>query len=245
MPILEEFFLNNKVVFLAGDAEGHTVTLARAFIEAGARVFIMAPKQETVEESMSAASVLKGNALGFIGDPSDVCSIVKAKQAVSIWGPIDILVNNTRFGLNKTFTDTTDEEWDQLIDLNLGSARLLSRIIGREMLSNRRGKIIHIISGLSERGLWNSSAFSATQGAIMQLTRSLALEWARFNIQVNAIGIGWATNERDLLINKYIPLKRGIDVEEVCSLALFLASDSNTFISGSPIYIDGGLMAHP
>ena len=246
MPILEEFFLNDKVVFIAGDGGGHTVDLARAFAEAGAKIFIMSPRQDTVENSMIAVSALKGEALGLIGDPSDADSIVKAKEALlPIWGCIDVLVNNTRFGLNKRFIETTDENWSHLIDLNLGSARLLSRLIGTEMLRNRRGKIIHIISGLSERGLWNSAAFSASQGAIMQLMRSLALEWARFNIQVNAIGIGWTTSGKDLLINKYIPLKRGIDVKEICSLAVFLASNSNTFISGSPIYIDGGLMAHP
>jgi NAD(P)-dependent dehydrogenase (short-subunit alcohol dehydrogenase family) len=246
MPILEEFFLNDKVVFLAGNGEGHTVDLARAFAEAGAKIFIMAPNQDTVENSMIAISEFNGDSLGLIGDPSDPHSILKAKEALlPIWGRIDVLINNTRFGLNKEFINTTDESWNQLIDINLGSARLLSRLIGTEMLQNRRGKIIHIISGLAERGLWNSTAFSASQGAIMQLTRSLALEWARFNIQVNAIGIGWATSEKDELMNNYIPLKRGINVEEVCSLALFLASDSNAFISGSPIYIDGGLMSHP
>jgi len=246
MPILEEFFLTDKVVFIAGDGDGHTVDLARSFAEAGAKVFIMAPKYDTVEKSMIAVSELKGDALGMMGDPSDSDAILEAKKSLlPLWERIDVLVNNSRVGLNKEFTATTDDDWNQLVDRNLGSARLLSRLIGKEMLSNHGGKIIHIISGLSDRGLWGATAFSATQGAIMQLTRSLALEWARSNIQVNAIGIGWVTDEGDDLINKYIPLKRGVDAEEICSLAVFLASDCNSFISGSPIYIDGGLMAHP
>ena len=135
---------------------------------------------------------------------------------------------------------------------NLGSAYLLCHRIGREMLRQGGGRVINIISGLAERGLWNSTAFCASQGAVLQLTRSLGLEWARRNIRVNAVGLGWldtgestdAGAQNDPLV-RYTPLKRKGVPEDIAPLVVYLASDACEFTTGQPIYLDGGLLAHP
>ena len=114
------------------------------------------------------------------------------------------------------------------------------------------GRIVNIISGLAERGLWNSAVYCASQGAVLQMTRALALEWGRHNVRVNAIGTGWFSEEelpaeeahKELPV-RYIPLRRRGHPRDIAPLVVYLASDSCDYTTGQPIYVDGGLMAHP
>lgn len=252
MPVLPEYSLKGKVAFIAGDGDSATLALVKTFVEAGANVFIMTPRYQVVEDSMRAAAILGGQALGNFGDPSDPEALEKALEAVlPIWGRVDILINNCRTPFAKPFEQITFEEWDAVMRLNVGSAYLLCHRLGQEMLSQGGGRIINIISGLAERGLWNSTAFCSSQGAVLQLTRSLALEWARRDVRVNAVGIGWYTtaevseeeSEKDLLV-RYIPMKRKGNPRDICPLVVYLASDACQFTTGEVIYVDGGLMSH-
>ena len=118
------------------------------------------------------------------------------------------------------------------------------------MLGQGGGRIVNIGSGLAERGLWNSVAACASQGAIHQLTSALALEWARSNIRVNAIGAGWLTTEalteesqRDRLV-RYLPSRRKGHPSELGGLLVYLASDACDFVTGQTVFIDGGALAH-
>jgi NAD(P)-dependent dehydrogenase (short-subunit alcohol dehydrogenase family) len=118
------------------------------------------------------------------------------------------------------------------------------------MLKQQKGRIINIASGLAERGLANTTAYCAAMGGVLQLTRALALEWARQGITVNAIGAGWmaetertgAWQEEQLL--RYLPEKRYGHPKEIGSLLVYLASDATDFVSGQFMYVDGAIMAH-
>lgn len=252
MPVLSEYSLDGKVAFIAGEGDDSTPALAEALAEAGARVFIMAPHYPVVEGSMRAVARLGGHALGSFGDPADPEALEKALDSfLPLWDQVDILVNNTRVPFAKPFEEVSRQEWDEVMRRNVGSAYLLCHRLGREMLRQGGGRIVNVISGLAERGLWNSAAFCASQGAVLQLTRALALEWARRNIRVNAAGVGWyATEEtsqdeaqKDLLV-RYIPLKRKGHPRDIAPLVVYLASDACEFTTGQAIYVDGGLMSH-
>ena len=249
MPVNSEYRLDGKVAFLAGEGDGLTPTIARALAEAGAKVFILGPHQPVVEGAMMEVASLGGQSLGLFGEPSDPTSVERALDAfLPIWGKVDILVNNARTSFGKPFDQVTLEEWDEMMRRNVGAAYLLANRVGREMTANGGGRIVNIISGLAERGLWNSTAYCATQGAVLQLTRGLGLEWAREGVRVNAVGIGWLEGENwaaDDPLNKYIPLKRRGIAEEIAPLVVYMASDACNFTTGQPVYLDGGLLAHP
>ena len=198
---------------------------------------------------MMEVASLGGQSLGLFGEPSDPTSVERALEAfLPIWGKVDILVNNARTSFGKPFDQVTLEEWDEMMRRNVGAAYLLANRVGREMTNNGGGRIVNIISGLAERGLWNSTAFCATQGAVLQLTRGLGLEWARKGVRVNAVGLGWLEDDSEAEndpLAKYIPLKRRGLAEEVGPLVVYLASDACNFTTGQPVYLDGGLLAHP
>ena len=175
---------------------------------------------------------------------------VVVNKVVSGLGKIDILVNNARVEFGKPFNDVTEAEWKAVMDFNVNSMFLFCRAVGKHMLDQGQGRIINISSGLAVRGLWNSVAACASQGAIHQLTSALALEWGRNNIKVNAIGAGWLTvdepkeeDQKDLLV-RYLPSRRKGHPRDLCGLLVYLASDADGFVTGQTIFIDGGALAH-
>ncbi len=138
-------------------------------------------------------------------------------------------------------------EWGKVMDYNFKSALNFCRAAGKPMLKQKKGRIINIVSGLAERGIVNGSAYCVSMGAVLQLTRALALEWARKGITVNAIGTGWFTEPgqpMDEALARYIPAKRYGQPEEVGSLVVYLASEVTEFTTGQFMFVDGGLMAH-
>lgn len=253
MPVLPEYSLEGKVAFVAGAGDGITPVLVGALAEAGAKVFIMATSQSVVEDGMWTVANLDGQALGLTGDPADPVAVERALEVfLPLWDNVDILINNARIPLAAPFQDMSYEDWNELMRCNVGSAFTLCHSVGREMLRRGGGKIINVISGLAERGLCNSVAFCASQGAVLQLTRALALEWALLNVRVNAVGLGWLSAKeraesegtKDQL-TRYIPLKRKGYPSDIAPLVIYLASDACQYTTGQPIYVDGGLMAHP
>ena len=253
MPILEEFNLSNKVAIVAGDGGDVTPFVAEVLAEAGARVLILARKQAVAEEATDWARARGAEAMGFQCDCTSEETVESALgPALARWGRADILVNNFHTEFAKPFGEVTLAEFEGVMERNVKTVFLMCRAVGNRMLRQGGGRIVNIISGLAERGLWNSSAYCASQGAVLQLTRALALEWARHNIRVNAIGTGWFSAEevppeeaqKELLV-RYIPLRRRGHPRDIAPLLVFLASDACDYTTGQPIYVDGGLMAHP
>ena len=253
MPILEEYSLKGKVALIAGDGAGSTPTLAEALAEAGARVALMAQSQSILDQSVETVLGQEGEAFGVVADATAQQGVEKALATLlARWSRVDILVNNFRSELGKPFQDIALAEWEEVMARNVRPIFLLCNAVGQQMVQQRRGRIVNIISGLAERGLWNSAAFCASQGAVLQLTRALALEWGKYNVRVNAIGTGWfsleelpqAEAEKELLV-RYIPLRRKGHPRDIAPLLVYLCSEACDYTTGQPIYIDGGLMAHP
>ena len=253
MPVLEEYRLPGKVAIVAGDDDSIIPFLAEILAEAGARVFVVTGRDALLEEAVRRSRERGGEAFGTLCDGASEGDVESAlADVVDRWGRVDVLVNNFRTEFAKPFDEVTLPEFEEVMERNVKTVFLLCRAVGTRMLHQGGGRIINIISGLAERGLWNSAAYCASQGAVLQLTRALALEWGRQNIRVNAIGIGWLSTEevapveaqKELLV-RYIPLRRRGHPRDIAPLLVFLASDACDYTTGQPIYIDGGLMAHP
>jgi NAD(P)-dependent dehydrogenase (short-subunit alcohol dehydrogenase family) len=176
-----------------------------------------------------------------------------AAEGLRAFGAVDVLVNNAGVGSDKAFLDLTDHAWDRVLDTNLRSAYLCTHVLGRHLVERRRGKIINVASVAGLVGRSHMAPYAASKGALLQLTRSVAVEWARYNVQVNAICPGYfrtAMNERFLdseagaaFVGGAIPMRRVGRPAEIGPVAVFLASPASDFMTGAHIVIDGGRLA--
>lgn len=248
----KEFNLEGRVAMIATTGRKWLGALASYLAEAGADVALASQERKEVE---GAAEKVKHLGRQVMVLPMDVTNYQQVEdmvsKVVSQWGKIDILVNNFNLKFGKPLLEVTEKEWEKVISANLTPVFICTKAVGKHMLERKQGKVIIFTSGLAERGLPNSAVYCASQGGIIQFTRALALEWARQNIQVNAIGTGWMADEplgvaEDVMnrLIRYIPLKRLGRPDDVANLLIYLASDASSYVSGQTFYVDGGVMAH-
>ena len=250
-PAPEDWSLAGKAAIITADRRGWTPFLAAALAEAGADVAVAGSDSSDRSEVGRAVEEHGRRALEIVADVTDGADVESAvHQTVSAFGRVDILVNNARVEFGKPFVDVSETEWQTVMDYNVKSMFLFCQAAGERMLDQGAGRVVNIGSGLAVRGLWNSVAACASQGAIYQLTSALALEWARNNIRVNAIGAGWLTTEapteesqRDRLV-RYLPSRRRGHPSDLAGLLVYLASDACDFVTGQTVFIDGGALAH-
>ena len=244
--MLEEFRLDGGIAIIASCGSSWTKELALSLSEAGAKVVVATNDREKINEVTSALPEQD-----VLCIPTDLTSAGEVesmvKQTVSQFGKVDILVNNLNLEFWKPMLDMTEKEWHEVLQTNLTSAFLCSKAAGKQMVAQKAGSIINIVSGLAERGITNGTAYCASMGAVLELTRALALEWAKLNVRVNAVGVGWADkpvakDEKDI-VARYIPMQRRARAEDVAPLVGFLASKASSYLSGSTYIVDGGLMA--
>ena len=189
--------LDGKVVLLTTDRRGWTRRLSAALAGAGADVALAGPHAPEVEASARAVEAAGRRALAVDADVTRAADVeAMVDRVVAEMGRIDVLVNGAHAELGKPFVAVTEAEWDAVMDVNVRSIFLCCQAVGRRMLRQGGGRIVNISSGLSARGLANSAVYAASQGAVRQLTASLALEWARHGIRVNGVGAGWLTTGR-------------------------------------------------
>ncbi len=251
MPIPPEWDLTGKTAIVTADRRGWTPFLAAAMAEAGADVAVAGSERSDMREAASAVEAQGRRALAVATDVTNAAEVeAMVARVASEFGRVDILVNNARAEFGKPFAEVTETEWQTLMDFNVKSMFLCCRAAGKRMHAQGGGRIVNIGSGLAVRGLWNSVAACATQGAIHQLTMALALEWGKSNIRVNGIGAGWVTTEeqteeaqKELLV-RYLPLRRKGHPTDLCGLLVYLASDACDFVTGQTLFIDGGALAH-
>lgn len=242
--------LDHKVAIITGSTQSIGRGIAKRFASEGAAVIIVGrneSKGKTVEEEIRE---LGGDAAYIRADVSvneDVEYMVNL--AVKKYGQIDILVNNAgvNVGRGTPFFEISRDQWRQTIDVNLTGIFLCSRAAARHMIKRRKGKIINMASVHSFATASGNAAYAASKGGIIQLTKAMAIDLARYNISVNAIAPGAIAIERmpedpNDLINDYILLRRWGTVDEIAALALFLSSEESGYINGETITIDGGLM---
>jgi NAD(P)-dependent dehydrogenase (short-subunit alcohol dehydrogenase family) len=251
MPIPAEWDLSGKAAIITADRRGWTATLAAALAEAGADVVIAGSLSSDMAEAVQAVEALGRRAVSvpvYLTERSDVEALVD--KAVAEFGKVDILVNNARAEFGKPFEDVTEDEWHALMDFNVKSVFLTCQTVGRRMLEQGHGRIVNIGSGLAVRGLWNSVAACAAQGAIHQMTQALALEWGRKGVRVNGIGAGWVSTEepteadKQELLVRYLPSRRKGHPRDLAGALVYLASDACDFVTGQTLFIDGGALAH-
>jgi len=251
MPVLSEYDLSDKIAILATSGGEEAPQLTAALLEAGASVFTIARNISQLEDILKkTGGVIEDGIVANLATRDGVEVAMKAFK--NRHDSVDILVNDVRSMFAKPFNQTTESEWDEIQFRNLKSTFLLSQQVGDLMIARGYGRIVNIISVLAERGMINGATFSASQAGVLALTRSLAVEWGRHNIRVNALGVGWFTGQEiDLevqqqeLLVRYTPLRRkGVPID-IGPLLVYLASESCDYNTGQPIYIDGGLNAHP
>ena len=251
MPVLSEYDLSDKIAILATSGGEEAPQLTAALLEAGASVFAIARNVSQLEDILKKTEgVIEDGIVANLATRDGVEIAMKAFK--NRHDSVDILVNDVRSMFAKPFNQTTESEWDEIQFRNLKSTFLLSQQVGDLMIAKGYGRIVNIISVLAERGMINGATFSASQAGVLALTRSLAVEWGRHNIRVNALGVGWFTGQeidlevqqKELLV-RYTPLRRKGVPSDIGPLLVYLASESCDYNTGQPIYIDGGLNAHP
>jgi len=254
MPLLPEYNLSGKVAILATAGGDQAPHLALAMAEAGASVFTIARRQSYLAAVLQALEESSfANRSGVVADLATPPGTALAMEAFDHHdSPVNILVNDAQSMFAKPFDEVTLEEWDEVQSRNLKGTFLLTQAVGRRMVDNRYGRIVNLVSGLAERGMINTAAFAASQAGILSLTRSLAVEWGRHNIRVNALGTGWTTAEdiplevqQEELLVRYTPLRRKGHPRDIAPLLVYLCSEACDYTTGQAVYVDGGLNAHP
>ena len=250
MPILPEYELSGQVAIFATSGGGEAPFLAAALAEAGAAVFAVARTRPLLDSVLSALPT--GSAGTVINPGSDVSAARALAEFDRTHDRVDILVNDARSMYAAPLPDIKPLTWDEVQTRNVKMPFLLSQQILPRMAAREYGRVVNIVSELAERGMINGSAFAASQAALLSLTRSLAVEWGRHNIRINALGTGWidSTNQpieqqREELLVRYTPLRRKGTPQDLGPLLVYLSSQSCDYSTGQPVYIDGGLNAHP
>lgn len=245
-----DLHLKDKVVLVTGGSRGIGRATAEEFLAEGARVFIAAHKQQEVETALQELGKL-GSVSGSVTDVSDVSQIKEmVEKAVADFGQIDILINNAGIFPQKNLMEVTPEEWDECFAVNLKGYMFCSQEAAKVMAEKDvSGAMVNIASIAGVIGFPTAAAYCATKAGIISLTKSLALGLAP-KIRINAIGPGVIDTVmvKDLLANdqmaQYLmsktPLKRVGKPEEIAKVAVFLASDAASFMTGTTVFVDGG-----
>jgi 2-deoxy-D-gluconate 3-dehydrogenase len=244
-----DFDLTGKVAIITGGNGGIGYGIASGLARAGASIVIAARQEAKNAQASQALQELGGRVLSVATDVQTEASVqAMVHAAVEAFGGVDILVNNAGINILKAPQDYTLEEWQQVVNTNLTGVFLCSRAVYPHMVRAGGGKIINIGSMTSIFGSNVSPVYAATKGGVVQFTKSLAIFWARDNIQVNAILPGWihtdltasASAERYNAIKARIPHGRWGEPDELAGAAVFLASRAADYITGIALPVDGG-----
>ena len=248
------FDMTGKVAIVTGGATGIGRGIAEGLADVGANIVIASRRLEKCEAACEEISKRTGvKTLPHrcdITEKNEIQALVE--DVLNEFGHMDILVNNSGIGgSEKPILEMVEEDWNNTMDTNLKGVFTLSQAVVRKMRERGEGgKVINVASIGGLIGFPNMSAYCASKGGCVQLTKVMALEWARYNIQVNAILPGYFDTplNRDFfssdigkqIIKQHIPMKRLAQIEEIKGVAILLASQASNFITGSTIAIDGG-----
>lgn len=249
------FDLAGKTALVTGATHGLGMAMAKALAQQGATLVVNGhtpSKMDIAIESYSEAGI---EAHPYLFDVCDAKAVdVAISKIESEIGKIDILVNNAGMIQRTPALEMAPEDFRKIIDIDLVSPFIVAQRVAQTMVKNRKGKIINICSMMSELGRDTVSAYSAAKGGLKMLTRNLATEWAKYNIQVNGIGPGYFATEQtapirvdghpfnDFIVNR-TPAGRWGNPDDLGGAVVFLASQASDFVNGQIIYVDGGILA--
>jgi len=253
--ILEKFSLKGKSGIVTGAGSGIGKGIATGLVQAGAELVIAGRNLEKLEAAAEEMRQFGGPVIPAQADISkmeDIKGLVD--RAVKEFEKIDFLFNNAGIIRRNPSEDFLEKDWDDVIDINLKGPFFLAQAVARVMISQeRKGKIINTSSLIAVQGGKRVPAYAASKGGLAQVTKSMANDWAKYDILVNAIGPGWVSTElteplrqdkeRFTEITGRIPLGRWADPEDLAGAAVFLASDASNYITGQTIFVDGGCLS--
>ncbi len=248
------FDLGGRLALVTGSSQGIGLSIARGLGAAGARIVLNGRDAAKLEAAVSTLEADGIEAFGVrfdVTDPNDVASgVMRIEEQV---GPIDVLVNNAGIQRRMALEDYPVETWHEVMRTNLDSVFYVGQAVARRMIPRRRGKIINIASLQSEAARYSIAPYTASKGAVKNLTKGMCTDWARHGLQINAIGPGYFVTplnqalvdnpEFDAWLKARTPAGRWGNVEELQGAAIFLASSASDFVNGQIIYVDGGVLA--
>jgi NAD(P)-dependent dehydrogenase (short-subunit alcohol dehydrogenase family) len=239
------------VAIVTGASRGLGRVMAVAFAAEGAHVALAARSKPDLEAT---AHQVERHGVRALVVPTDVSRYDEVDalvaRTIATLGRLDVLVNNSGIARTMPLAEATPDDWRAIVDVNLTGVFNGCRAAAAHLIARRRGKVINLASVLGAVGLPGYALYGATKGGVIALTRTLGVEWARHNVQVNAIAPGWFVTDMneaafaDPRINERltrdIPMRRTGRLEEIGPLAVFLASAASDFMTGQTIFLDGG-----
>ena len=246
--------LKSKVAVVIGGTSGIGLTLAKGLAEAGADVVATGRRAELVRSAAHEIRSLGRRSLEVACDVTDRVSVEALLSAVETQlGKVDILLNSAGITRRTPTVEVSEAEWNSIMETNLTGVLRTCQIFGRKMIERKSGRIINIASVASGRGFYEVAAYAASKAGVVSLTQTLAVEWAKHNVCVNAIAPGvYRTDLNKALLDgtprgqEFItrtPMRRFGQLEELVGAAVFLASDSASFVTGHVLAVDGGFLA--
>lgn len=255
--ILDRFLLTDRVSIITGAASGIGKELAKGLAEAGSHIVIADINMEGAKQVAEQIRQLGVRTLAVQVDITNEQQIQDMIQAVmDAFGRIDVLINNAGIGARIEIEQMEYKDWQRMMDVNMNSVFLMSKAVGQVMIEQRQGSIINIssISGLVVNVPQYQAAYNASKAGVIMITRSMALEWARYNIRINTIAPGYMKTEmtakdfdenadHNPMVKKWMeltPMNRPGTPDELQGIALYLASDASSYATGGVFVIDGG-----
>ncbi|MFC7060404.1 SDR family NAD(P)-dependent oxidoreductase [Halobacillus seohaensis] len=248
---LPNFRLDHQLTVVTGGTKGIGRAIALSFAESGSDVVIIARNSDDLLRTKGEIEALGQKAYIIQADVAHYQEIIEKVDYIRESRPVDVWINNAGMNIRSEAENVTEEEWEQIISTNMRSAFFLSQYAASLMKEHEKGKIINISSVGGHTALRTGVVYAMTKSALIQMTKNLALEWGKYQINVNAIGPWYfetSLTEQLLKDESYVeailertPLKRIGKLEELTGAAIFLASDAGNYMTGQTIFVDGGM----
>ena len=253
--IKDLFDLSGKRGLITGGTHGIGLAIAKALAYAGAEIIINGHTPDRLKNAVDQCKSENLKVSGLLFDITDEKMVIENMNKIrEEIGPLDILINNAAVHKRIKLIDYSFRDFQEVVNINLSAQFLVAREAAKMMIQQNRGKIINMCSMMSELGRETTGAYAAAKGGLKMLTRSMATEWAEYNIQINGIGPGYIKTDatgpiaepgnpiHDFIIDR-TPTGRWGKPEDLQGAALFLASKASDYVNGQIIYVDGGILA--